>query len=219
MTRTELSPTARSTVRRGRKRARTDRTDLHAVLDAGLICHLGLQIDGSPRVLPTAYARRGETVYLHGSTGARSLREAAEGVEVCVSVTLLDGIVYSRSAFHHSANYRSAVVHGRPRDVTDPGEKWRALHSITEQLAPGSWEHTRQPNRRELAATAVLAVELDEAAVKVRTGGPGDDEEDVDAAVAWAGVLPLHTYWGAPEPCPDLPGGFPVPDHVGSRGA
>lgn len=212
-----LSPTSRSTVRRGKKRARGDRADLHAVLDAGLICHLGVDVDGAPRVVPTGYGRHGNVVYLHGSTGARHLRRAAEGAEVCVTVTLLDGIVYSRAAFHHSANYRCAMIHGRARDVTDPDEKWSALRSITEHLAPGSWEYARQPNRRELAATAVVAVALDEAAVKVRTGGPGDDEDDIAAGAAWAGVLPVHRSWGAPEPSSDLAGDMAVPEHVANR--
>ncbi|MER7010128.1 pyridoxamine 5'-phosphate oxidase family protein [Saccharopolyspora sp. NPDC000359] len=213
-----LSPTERSTIRRGSNRARTERGELHAVLDAGLVCHLGIVVDGAPRVLPTGYGRDGDTLYLHGSSGARSLREAAEEPEICVAVTNLDGIVYARSAFHSSINYRSAVIHGRPRQVTDPGEKWRALRVITENLAPGSWEHARQPNKRELAATAVIALDLTEAAVKVRTGGPADDPEDVEANKAWAGVLPLETRWGSPEPSDDLAPGFELPAHVLERG-
>ncbi|MFD0921033.1 pyridoxamine 5'-phosphate oxidase family protein [Saccharopolyspora rosea] len=213
-----LSPTERSTIRRGAARARTDRADLHAILDAGLVCHLGVQIDGSPRVLPTAYGRDGDTLYAHGSTGARSLREAAEEPAVCVAVTLVDGIVYARSLFHHSVNYRSAVIHARARAVTDPDETWRALQVITDHLAPGSWEHARHPNRKELAATAVIAVDLGEASVKVRDGGAVDEPEDVEAATAWAGVLPLRWSWGEPEPAPDLPPGAEVPRHVRGRG-
>ncbi len=213
----ELSPTDRSSIQRSKKRARTDRADLHATLDAGLICHLGVVIDGTPRVLPTGYARIGDVLYLHGSTGARSLREAGGGVEICVAITLVDGIVYARSAFHHSINYRSAVVHGKARAVTDADEHRQALEAITEQLAPGSWEHSRHPTQRELAATAVLALDLDEAAVKIRTGGPGDDEEDIAAGTAWAGVLPLHRYWGEPQPCDRLPDDIAVPDHVIAR--
>ncbi|KAA5832630.1 pyridoxamine 5'-phosphate oxidase family protein [Saccharopolyspora hirsuta] len=213
----QLSTTERSTIRRGSKRARTDRSELHAVLDAALICHLGIVVDGAPRVLPTGFGRSGETLYLHGSTGARSLREAAEEPEICVAVTHLDGIVYARSAFHFSVNYRSAVIHGRPRQVTDPDEKWRALQVITEHLAPGSWEHARQPNKRELAATAVIALDLAEAAVKMRGEGPNDEPEDVEANKAWAGVLPLETRWGAPEPSGDLAPGFEVPAHVLER--
>jgi uncharacterized protein len=207
----QLSPTERSTIRRGAERARTDRGELHATLDAGLVCHLALVVDGSPRVLPTGYGRRGDTLYLHGSTGARSLREAGE---VCVSVTHVDGVVYSRSMMHHSINYRSAVIHGRIRHVEDPAERWEGLRVITEQLAPGSWDYARRPNKKELAATAVLALDLAEAAVKIRTGDPGDDAEDVEANEAWAGVLPLHRSWGAPVPSADLIAELPVPEHV-----
>lgn len=213
----QLSPTERSTIRRGSKRARTERDELHAVLDAGLICHLGVVVDGAPRVLPTGYGRSGDTLYLHGSTGARSLREASGEPEICVTVTHLDGIVYARSAFHFSANYRSAVIHGRPRQVTDPDERWRALQVITEHLAPGSWEHARQPNKRELAATTVIALDLTEAAVKIRTGDPVDEPEDVEANKAWAGVLPLETRWGTPVPSGELATEFEVPAHVRER--
>lgn len=213
-----LSPTPRSTVRRGARRAVADRAALHAVLDAGLVGHLGVVVDGAPLVLPTAYARAGGTLYVHGSTGARSLREGA-GAPACFTVTLVDGVVYARSAFHHSMNYRCAVVHAVPRVVTDPAEHETALAAITEHLAPGSWAHSRRPDRRESAATAVLALDLHEASVKVRTGPPGDDERDVAAGgdAVWAGVLPLRTSWGEPEPSPDLPAGAPVPAHVRAR--
>src|SRR3712207_3506655 len=143
--------------------ARTDRGELHAVLDAGLVGHLGVVLDGSPVVLPTGYGRRGDTLYLHGSTGAATLRAAAAGVPVCFTVTHLDGVVYARSAFHHSMNYRCAVVHGVAHPVTDPEERLLGLEALTEQLAPGSWTATRQPDRRELAATALLALDLTEA--------------------------------------------------------
>ncbi len=211
-----LSPTARSTICRGAKRARTDRAELYAVLDAGLIGHLGVVLGGSPVVLPTGYGRRGDTLYLHGSTGAASLRAAAADVPVCFTVTLVDGVVYARSAFHHSMNYRSAVVHGTTRPVTDPDERLLGLEALTEHLAPGSWDATRRPDRRELAATAVLALDLAEASVKVRTGPPGDDDRDL-AAPVWAGVLPLRTVVGEPEPCPLLPAGTPVPARVRDR--
>ncbi|MGY1793306.1 pyridoxamine 5'-phosphate oxidase family protein [Geodermatophilus sp. SYSU D00525] len=211
-----LSPTARSTVRRGAKRARTDRAELHAVLDAGLVGHLGIVLGDAPVVLPTGYGRRGDTLYLHGSTGAATLRAASAGAPVCFTVTHLDGVVYARSAFHHSVNYRCAVVHGTARPVTGPGERLLGLEVLTEHLAPGSWAATRRPTRRELAATALLALDLTEASVKVRTGPPVDDEEDLSAPV-WAGVLPLRTVVGEPEPCPLLPEGTPVPDRVLSR--
>ncbi|SFO99111.1 hypothetical protein SAMN05660464_1840 [Geodermatophilus dictyosporus] len=211
-----LSPTARSTVRRGAARARTDRAQLHAVLDAGLVGHLGVVLGGAPVVLPTGYGRHGDTLYLHGSTGAATLRAAAAGAPVCLTVTHLDGVVYARSAFHHSVNYRCAVVHGTARAVTDPGEQLLGLEVLTEHLAPGSWTATRQPTRKELAATAVLALDLAEASVKVRTGPPVDDEEDL-AAPVWAGVLPLRTVLGEPEPDPLLPEGIGVPGRVSGR--
>ena len=157
-----LSPTERSTVRRGANRARTDRTDLYAVLDAGLICHLAVVVDGAPRVLPTCYGRDGDTLYLHGSTGAASLREGGAGASVSVAVTLLDGIVYARSVFHHSVNYRSAMVHGHAIPVSGEQARLRGLRAITEHLAPGSWDYTRAPTGKELAATAVLALDLAE---------------------------------------------------------
>ncbi|MGY1712920.1 pyridoxamine 5'-phosphate oxidase family protein [Geodermatophilus sp. SYSU D01106] len=217
-TSTPLSPTPRSTLRRLSDRARTDRADLYAVLDAGLVGHLGIVLGGAPVVLPTGYGRDGDTLYLHGSTGAATLRAAAGGAPVCFTVTHLDGIVYARSAMHHSMNYRCAVVHGTARPVTDPDERLRAFAVLTEHLAPGSWAATRQPSRKEAAATAVLALDLTEASVKVRTGPPGDDEADL-ALPVWAGVLPLRTVVGEPEPCPLLPEGTPVPDRVLSRRA
>ncbi len=211
-----LSSTARSTVTRLRERARTDPADLHAVLDAGLVCHLGLVRAGAPVVLPTGYGRIEDTVYIHGSTGAGYLR-AVSDQPICLTVTHIDGIVYARSVFHHSMNYRSAVVHGVARPVTDPEEKWAALRAIVEQLAPGSWTHAREPDRRELAATVVFALDLAEASVKIRTGPPGDDEEDIAAGHRWAGVLPVRTVFDAPLPCPTLAADDPVPAHIGER--
>jgi hypothetical protein len=210
-----LSPTARSTVRRGAGRARSDRAELYAVLDAGLVGHLGVVLEGAPVVLPTGYGRRDDTLYLHGSTGAGSLRAAA-GAPVCFTVTHVDGVVYARSAFHHSVNYRCAVVHGVARPVTDPAERLLGLKALTEHLAPGSWAATRRPDRRELAATAVLALDLTEASVKVRTGPPTDDERDLTAPV-WAGVLPVRAVVGEPEPDPLLDPAVPVPDRVTGR--
>jgi nitroimidazol reductase NimA-like FMN-containing flavoprotein (pyridoxamine 5'-phosphate oxidase superfamily) len=211
-----LSNTRRSTVTRLRERARTDRADLYGVLDAGLICHLGLIRDEAPVVLPTGYARIDDTVYVHGSTGAGYVRNI-DGAPICLTVTHLDGIVYARSAFHHSMNYRSAVVHGIARAVTDAEEKSTALRSIVEQLAPGSWTHARRPDRKELAATVVFALDLAEASVKVRTGPPIDDDEDVAAGGRWAGVLPVRTIFERPQPAPTLVAGEPVPEHVRNR--
>ena len=216
--RTPLSPTPRSTIGRLNERGRTDRDDLDAVLDAGLICHLGLTVNGSPLVIPTGYGRDGDTLYLHGSTGAATLRAGAAGTPVCVAVTLVDGVVYARSVFHHSMNYRSAVVHGTAVPVVEQDAKLRALRAITDHLAPGSWDYTRSPSKKELAATAVLSVDLTEASVKVRSGPPGDDEEDITPYTGWAGVLPLRQVWGPPVSAPDLPGGITVPEHVAHRG-
>src|SRR5262245_38442538 len=207
-----LSATDRTTLRRLRERGSTDRSALHAVLDAGLICHLGVIIDGVPVVLPTGYGRIGEILYLHGSSANRSMR-FAWGTEVCVTVTLLDGLVCARSVFHNSMNYRCAVIFGTARLVTDADERLAAIQAISEHLIPGGWEHSRKPNKKEMAATAVLALPLEEASVKVRTGGPKDDEEDYGSGI-WAGVLPAALAFGPAEPDPALPGDVPVPAHV-----
>jgi nitroimidazol reductase NimA-like FMN-containing flavoprotein (pyridoxamine 5'-phosphate oxidase superfamily) len=214
--RNALSPTARSTVWRGSHRARADREALYDVLDTALVCHLSFVRDGAPVVLPTGFGRDGDTLYLHGSSGARSLR-VAPGSEVCVSVTVLDGVVYARAVFHFSMNYRSAVIHGRPEVLAGELDRLDALRCVTEHLAPGSWDHARLPNAKELAATTVLALDLTEAAVKVRDGGPGDEPEDVLADDAWAGVVPLSRVWGEPVPAGDLGSWRPVPQHVARR--
>jgi nitroimidazol reductase NimA-like FMN-containing flavoprotein (pyridoxamine 5'-phosphate oxidase superfamily) len=207
-----LSTTDRTTLTRSKERGQTGRTALYEVLDAGLICHLGVIVNGSPRVMPTGYGRVGDTLYLHGSTGARSLQ--ANG-EVCVTVTPLDGIVMARSTFHHSVNYRSALVFGTPR-VAEGEEKLTGLRAITERLAPGQWDTARRPNKKELAATVVLALGLDEASVKVRTGPPLDDEED-HALDVWAGVLPVRVTFGEPVSDPLLRPGIEVPEDVRFR--
>jgi nitroimidazol reductase NimA-like FMN-containing flavoprotein (pyridoxamine 5'-phosphate oxidase superfamily) len=207
-----LSATERTTLGRLRERGRTDRADLYAVLDAGLICHLGVNVSGSPVVLPTGYGRRGDTLYLHGSSANQSLL-AADGQDVCVTVTHLDGLVCARSVFHHSMNYRSAMVFGPARLVTGDEGRLLALRAITEQLLPGRWDHVRPPTRKELAATAVLELPLDEASVKVRTGPPKDDDEDY-ASPIWAGVLPAALIFGAVIPDPELRPGIMIPAHI-----
>ncbi|HWE89328.1 MAG TPA: pyridoxamine 5'-phosphate oxidase family protein [Pseudonocardiaceae bacterium] len=217
MARPALSPTERSTPRRHRERAAADRAALDAILDEGLVCHLGFGTDAGPVVIPTGYGRDGDILYLHGSTGSASMTAAAGGAPVCVTVTLLDGIVYARSAFHHSANYRSAVIHGQARPITDDTEKSHGLRVLTEHLAPGQWDYTRPPNRRELAATTLIALDLTEAAVKTRNGGPVDDPDDVAAHQGWAGVLPLHRVWGQPQPADDLPAVVAVPERIRYR--
>ena len=201
----------------GCHRARTDRAELHAALDAGLLCHLGVVLGGAPIVVRPSTVRCGDTLYLHGSTGAATLRAAAAGAPVCVTVTHVDGVVYARSVFHHSMNYRSAIVHGHARLVTDAAERLVGLRAVTEHVAPGSWDHARPPTRKELAATALLALDLTEASLKVRTGPPVDDDEDVAAGGRWAGVVPLSATFGTPQPCPLLPPDSTTPAHVAAR--
>ena len=214
---TSLSRTDRTRLHRLRERGRSDRAELYAVLDAGLICHLGVLIDGSPVVLPTGYGRSGDTLYLHGSSANRSLLAADSG-DVCVTVTHLDGMVCARAIFHHSMNYRSAVVFGTARLVSDGEEKLAALRAVTEQLVPGRWEHSRPPSRKELAATAVLALPLDEASVKVRTGPAKDEPEDYQLDF-WAGVIPVAMSFGPPEPDAAVRPGLNVPDHISALAA
>ena len=211
----ELSVTPRTALGRHRERGRADRDDLHAVLDAGIICHLGVIAEGAPRVLPTGYGRLGEVLYLHGSS-ANSTFMAGAGQEVCVTVTHLDGLVCARTVFHHSVNYRSAVVFGAATLVRDSGERWQALRVITDHLIPGRWAAARQPTRKEMAATAVLSVPLTEASVKIRTGMPQDDPEEYELDV-WAGVLPVAVTFGAPDPDPAMRAEIPLPAHIRDR--
>jgi uncharacterized protein len=207
-----LSATARSTLHRHRDRGRIDRSDLDGVLDAGLVCHLGVVVDGAPLVLPTGYGRIDDTLYLHGSSANRSML-AADGQQVCVTITLLDGLVCARAVFNHSMNYRSAVIFGEARLVTDGEEKLAALRAVTDHLVPGRWEHARPPTRKEVAATAVLALPLAEASVKIRSGGPKDDAEDYQLGL-WAGVIPAALTFGPAEPDPALNGNVPIPQHI-----
>jgi len=191
------TPTERTQVRRLPKRGVYDKAEVYSILDAGYVCHIGFVAGGQPCVIPTGYTRAGDQLYLHGSPASRMLRALEQGADVCVTVTLLDGFVLARSAFHHSMNYRSVVVFARARLVTDPGEKVEALRAFTEHVLPGRWAEVRQPNDRELSATKVVALPLDEASAKVRTGPPIDDEEDYTLPV-WAGVVPVRMELGAP---------------------
>ena len=203
--------TERTQLRRLPERGAYDRTTVHAILDEGFICHVGFVVDGQPHVIPTGYVRVGETIYLHGSSGSRlGLRP---GMPVCVTVTLLDGIVLARSAFHHSFQYSSVVALGRTRLVTDPEEKDMALSALVEHFVPGRSTDVRPGDRRELAATAVLALPLEEVSAKVRTGDPKDEDEDYDLPY-WAGILPLSLEPGRPMPDPRLKPGIPVPPYV-----
>jgi nitroimidazol reductase NimA-like FMN-containing flavoprotein (pyridoxamine 5'-phosphate oxidase superfamily) len=212
----DLSSTPRTELGRHRERGRTERDDLYAVLDAGLICHLGVIVDGAPRVLPTGYGRLGDLLYLHGSSANSSIM-AGNDQEVCVTVTHLDGLVCARSVFNHSMNYRSAVVFGVARLVTDREEKLLALRTITEHLVPGQWSYVRQPSKKELAATSALALPLTEASVKIRSGGPSDEPEDYELDL-WAGVVPVTSGFGEPEPDAVLSLGIDTPAHIVKRG-
>lgn len=211
-------PTERARVRRLPERGVYDRGTIEAIVDAAPICHLGWVTDeGSPRVIPTIHARVGETLYIHGSAASRTLRGIADGREVCVVMTLLDGLVLARSAFHHSMNYRSVVCYGRPRVVTDRQEKLDACRAIVRHVLPGREDEARMPTERELEQTTIVAVPLAEASAKVRTGPPKDDPEDL-ALPIWAGVVPLRTVPGDPETAPDLGPGIPPPTTSVARG-
>ncbi|MDQ1610155.1 MAG: uncharacterized protein QOG00_86 [Pyrinomonadaceae bacterium] len=213
-------PTGRSTVKRLPKRGEYGREGVYQILDEGLVCHVGFVVEGQPFVIPTGYARSGDTLYIHGAQASRMLRTLRDGVEVCVTVTLVDGMVMARSAFHHSMNYRSVVVFGRAVVVEETAAKWEALRALTEHLAPGRWAEVRQPTEGEMRATLVLALALTEASAKVRTGPPVDDEEDYELPV-WAGVVPLHLAAGEPINDPRLPQEIEPPQHVSNytRGA
>jgi uncharacterized protein len=205
--------TERTRVKRLPDRGHYDRETIKAILDEAFICHVGYVIDGQPYVIPTGFARIGDDLYIHGSSASRMLRTLSQGVEVCVTVTLIDGLVLARSAFHHSINYRSVVVLGKAELVEDPDEKNKALEAFTEHVMPGRWAEVRWPSELELKATSVLKLPIDEASAKIRTGDPKDDEEDY-AMDVWAGVLPLSIEPGDPAPDTLLKDGIPVPAYV-----
>ncbi|MEV5277738.1 pyridoxamine 5'-phosphate oxidase family protein [Streptomyces sp. NPDC051994] len=208
--------TDRTVPTRSRERASYDRALVHGILDEAYVCHLGFVRDGAPVVLPTLYGRVGERLYIHGSTGSRPLRAAGQadpGLPVCLTVTHVDGLVLARSAFHHSINYRSVVVHGIAHEVTDPEEKRTALDALVDHVVPGRSYDSRPPNAKELAATAVISLDLNEVSAKLRTGGPNDDAEDL-ALPHWAGVVPLAPRHGALIPADDLDPSVAVPDYL-----
>jgi len=205
------TPTNRTQVRRLPKRATYDKEQVHAILDEGYICHVGFVNDGQPFVIPTGYARSGDQLYIHGSAASRMLRSGGNGVDVCVTVTIVDGFVLARSVFHHSMNYRSVVVLGKARLVTDVEEKLVALRCFTNHIVAGRWEEARQPTDQELKATSVLALPLEEVSAKVRTGAPVDDEEDYSMPI-WAGVVPIRLQTGDPVADERLLAGVPAVD-------
>ena len=211
----DFAPAGRTQLKRLPQRGCYEREAVYRILDEGLVCHVGFVAGGEPFVIPTAYARAGDDLYIHGSPASRMLRALAGGVRVCVTVTLLDGLVLARSAFHHSMNYRSVVVFGTARLVESEREKTEALRSFSEHVIPGRWREVRRPTRNELGATTVLSLPLSEASAKVRTGPPVDDEEDYGLPV-WAGVIPLRAVAGEATPDPRLASDVPVPEPLRS---
>jgi len=197
------APSRRATVRRHPERARYDRATIDAILDEGLVCHLAFVSDDQPVTIPTMYVREGDRVIVHGSAAARMTRTLATRLPVCLTVTLLDGVVFARTANNHSMNYRSAVLLGTTNPVTEPAAKLAAMRSLVERIAPGRWAQVREPSAQEMKATTILELPIEEASAKVRTGHPLDDGEDLSIPV-WAGVVPLRIAAGSPTPAPAL---------------
>lgn len=208
-------PTARTRVVREPDRGVYDRETVYQILDAGFLCHVGFVVEGQPFVIPTSYGRKDAMLYIHGSAASRMLRQMKDSVPLCVTVTLLDGLVLARSVFNHSMNYRSVVILGKAILVEDPQEKLAALRALSEHIVPGRWDDARQPNERELKATSVLRVPIEEFSAKVRTGPPIDDEEDYSFPT-WAGVLPLSMQPGKPIADPKLATGRELPEYIRS---
>jgi len=206
-------PTDRTRIVREPQRAVYDRAAAYKILDEGFICHVGFVVDGQPFVIPTSYGRSGDNLYIHGSSASRMLRNLDEGVAVCVTVTLLDGLVLARSIFNHSMNYRSVVVLGTAVAVQDPEEKLKALRALSEHILPGRWVESRQPNEKELKATLVMRLPIEEFSAKVRQGPPIDDEEDYSFPT-WAGVIPLAMVPGTPIDDPRLEAVRAVPEYA-----
>lgn len=213
----DSTQTERTRVKRLPNRGAYDRETIYAILDEAFICHVGYVMDGQPYVIPTGYARIGDDLYIHGSSASRMLRNLAQGVDVCVTVTLVDGLVLARSAFHHSINYRSVVVLGKAMLVEDAAEKDKALEAFTDHVIPGRWPEIRWPSELELKATSVLRLPIEEASAKIRVGDPKDDEEDYGMDI-WAGVLPLKLVPGEPIDDGRLKTEIPVPEHVSRYG-
>jgi len=205
--------TDRTKLKRLPKRGHFDRETVYSILDEGFICHVGFAVDGQPFVIPTGYARVDDKLYIHGSQASRMLRTLSGGLDACVTVTIVDGLVLARSAFHHSMNYRSVVIFGRATIVDDPREKNAALVALSEHIVRGRWVDVREPTEQEMRATTVLSVPLVEASAKIRTGPPLDDEEDY-ALPIWAGVVPLTLEAGEPIKDPRLPDGIEVPEYA-----
>lgn len=210
----DFNKTDRNTVVRRAERGRYDRETVHGILDAGFLCHLGFVVEGQPFVIPTLYGRDGDTILVHGSSVSRMLKNLSKGIKACVTVTFPDGIVLARSAFHHSMNYRSVTAFGTGIEVTDKEEKLRALKLISDNVLPGRWEDCRLPTENELNVTTVIAIPIEEAAAKIREGGPKDDAKDYELPV-WAGVLPFETAYGEPVADARLMEGVDLPGYLG----
>jgi uncharacterized protein len=208
-----LVRTPRTTLKRRPTRGSYDRALIHSILDEGLVCHIGFMVEGQPFVVPTTYARVEDRLYIHGAVASRMLRTLSQGVPLCFTVTLLDGLVLARSAFHHSMNYRSVMVFGMGTEVSDPAERYRAFEAVVNHVMPGRSEATRAPDEQEIKATSVIALDITEASAKVRSGPPIDAEEDY-ALPYWAGVLPMRLMPQAPIPDERLPPGIPTPPDV-----
>lgn len=209
----KFTQTPNTTLKRLPERGEFDRQAVYQILDEAFLCHVGFAVDGQPFVIPTSYGRIGDKLYIHGSAASRMLRHLSGGIPVCVTVTLIDGLVLARSAFHHSINYRSVVILGNATLVEDAEEKFTALRTITENIVPGRWADVREPNAQELKGTSVLSLPLIEVSAKVRTGPPKDDEEDMTIPV-WAGVLPLRVTTEAPINDPALSPGLEPPAYI-----
>jgi len=207
------NPTSRTRVVREPHRGAYDRAEAYKILDEGFICHVGFVVDGQPYVIPTGYGRSGDNLYIHGSAASRMLRNLDRGIPVCMTVTLLDGLVLARSIFNHSMNYRSVVVLGIAEAVTDPKEKMEALHTLSEHIIPGRWAESRQPNEKELKATLALKLPMEEFSAKVRQGPPLEDEEDLSFPT-WAGVIPLQMVAGEPINDPPLEDQIKIPAYA-----
>jgi uncharacterized protein len=205
--------TDRTKLKRLPKRGHFDRETVYAILDEGFICHVGFAVDGQPYVIPTGYARVDDKLYIHGSQASRMLRSLSNGLDACVTVTIVDGLVLARSAFHHSMNYRSVLVFGHAVLVDDPKEKYEALVALSEHIVRGRWADVREPNEQEMIQTTVLCLPMEEASAKIRTGPPLDDEEDY-ALPMWAGIVPLKLVAGQPINDPRLPDGIEVPPYA-----
>lgn len=209
----QYETTKRTTLKRAHERGVYDRDRVHAILDEALICHVGFIHDGAPAIIPTAHWRDGETLYIHGSSASRMIRVLEDGALACIEVTMTDGLVLARSGYHSSVNYRTVVVYGAGRKITDEADKLAALRAFMEKIAPGRWDELRAPNEQEMKATTVLAFPLKEVSAKIRDGGVLDDEEDMNDPV-WAGVVPMHRTFGTPEPDAQLRGDIGLPGYL-----